>query len=54
MHAPAPTSVRPVPGAPHGAVHEPATMSLFAIDIGNTRLKWALYESTQPGSVALD
>jgi len=29
-------------------------MSLFAIDIGNTRLKWALYESTQPGAVALD
>ena len=29
-------------------------MRLFAIDIGNTRLKWALYESTQPGAVALD
>lgn len=29
-------------------------MSLFAIDIGNTRLKWALYETTQAGTVALD
>ncbi|MES2716833.1 MAG: type III pantothenate kinase [Pseudomonadota bacterium] len=29
-------------------------MSFFAIDIGNTRLKWALYESTQPNTVALD
>lgn len=25
-------------------------MSLLAIDIGNTRLKWALYASAQPGS----
>ncbi len=29
-------------------------MSLFAIDIGNTRLKWALYESTHAGSAAVD
>ena len=29
-------------------------MSFLALDIGNTRLKWALYESTQPGAVALD
>ena len=29
-------------------------MTFLAIDIGNTRLKWALYESTQPGAVALD
>ena len=29
-------------------------MRFFAIDIGNTRLKWALYESTPPGAVALD
>ena len=28
-------------------------MSFFAIDIGNTRLKWALYASPQPGAVAL-
>jgi type III pantothenate kinase len=29
-------------------------MRFFAIDIGNTRLKWALYDSTLPGAVALD
>jgi type III pantothenate kinase len=29
-------------------------MSLFAIDIGNTRLKWALYESARIGEVAID
>jgi type III pantothenate kinase len=28
-------------------------MSFLAIDIGNTRLKWALYEAAQPGAVAL-
>jgi type III pantothenate kinase len=28
-------------------------MSFLAIDIGNTRLKWALYASPQPGSVLL-
>ncbi len=28
-------------------------MTFFAIDIGNTRLKWALYASPQPGAVAL-
>ena len=28
-------------------------MSFFAIDIGNTRLKWALYASPQPGAVLL-
>ena len=28
-------------------------MSFFAIDIGNTRLKWALYTSPQPGAVVL-
>ncbi len=28
-------------------------MSFFAIDIGNTRLKWAQYTSPQPGAVVL-
>ncbi len=28
-------------------------MSFFAIDIGNTRLKWAQYASPQPGAVVL-
>lgn len=28
-------------------------MSIFAIDIGNTRLKWALYASAEPGSKPL-
>ena len=28
-------------------------MSFFAIDIGNTRLKWAVYASPQPGAVLL-
>ena len=28
-------------------------MSFFAIDIGNTRLKWALYAAPQPGAVLL-
>ena len=28
-------------------------MSFLAIDIGNTRLKWGLYESPQPGAVLL-
>ena len=28
-------------------------MSFFAIDIGNTRLKWAVYASPQPGAVVL-
>jgi len=28
-------------------------MSFLAIDIGNTRLKWALYASPQPGAVVL-
>ncbi len=28
-------------------------MSFLAIDIGNTRLKWALYDSAQPGAQAL-
>ena len=28
-------------------------MSFFAIDIGNTRLKWALYASAQPGAALL-
>jgi len=28
-------------------------MSFFAIDIGNTRLKWAQYASPQPGAAAL-
>ncbi len=28
-------------------------MSFFAIDIGNTRLKWAQYSSPQPGAVLL-
>ena len=28
-------------------------MTLLAIDIGNTRLKWALYASAQPGAEAL-
>ncbi len=29
-------------------------MSFFAIDIGNTRLKWALYEQARPGAALLD
>ena len=29
-------------------------MSFLAIDIGNTRLKWALYASPQPGAAMLD
>lgn len=29
-------------------------MSFLAIDIGNTRLKWALYASPQPGAAVLD
>src|ERR1700742_1540054 len=28
-------------------------MSFLAIDIGNTRLKWALYASPQPGAATL-
>ena len=28
-------------------------MTFFAIDIGNTRLKWALYASPQPGAVVI-
>jgi type III pantothenate kinase len=28
-------------------------MSLLALDVGNTRLKWALYESPQPGAVVI-
>ena len=28
-------------------------MSFLAIDIGNTRLKWAQYGSPQPGAVLL-
>ena len=28
-------------------------MAFLAIDIGNTRLKWALYPAPRPGSVAL-
>ena len=28
-------------------------MSFFAIDIGNTRLKWALYAGPQPGAALL-
>ena len=28
-------------------------MTFLAIDIGNTRLKWALYVSPQPGAVLL-
>ena len=28
-------------------------MSLLAIDVGNTRLKWALYNHAQPGAVVL-
>ena len=28
-------------------------MSFLAIDIGNTRLKWALYDSPQPGAAVL-
>ena len=28
-------------------------MSFLAIDIGNTRLKWALYASPQPGAAVL-
>ncbi|MCB2022935.1 MAG: type III pantothenate kinase, partial [Burkholderiaceae bacterium] len=28
-------------------------MSFLAIDIGNTRLKWALYAAPQPGAVLL-
>jgi type III pantothenate kinase len=29
-------------------------MSFLAIDIGNTRLKWALYAAPHPGAVLLD
>ena len=28
-------------------------MSLLALDVGNTRLKWALYESPRPGAVLI-
>jgi type III pantothenate kinase len=36
------------------AEHSPAlTMTFLALDIGNTRLKWALYESARPGSQPL-
>ena len=28
-------------------------MSLLALDVGNTRLKWALYESPQPGATVI-
>ncbi|MDQ2778262.1 MAG: type III pantothenate kinase, partial [Pseudomonadota bacterium] len=29
-------------------------MTFLAIDIGNTRLKWALYEAPEPGAALLD
>ncbi len=38
--------------SPSGAKHWPA-MTLLAIDVGNTRLKWALYAAPQPGAPVL-
>ena len=38
----APPPIDPVPGGP-----------LLALDIGNTRLKWALYESAAPDATVL-
>ena len=32
----------------------PSTMTFLAIDIGNTRLKWALYAAPHPGAVLLE
>jgi hypothetical protein len=34
--------------------HSIIPMSFLAIDIGNTRLKWALYAAPQPGAVLLE
>jgi type III pantothenate kinase len=35
-----------------GAVHNPV-MTFLALDVGNTRLKWALYQNAQPGAPVL-
>jgi type III pantothenate kinase len=51
----------PLAGPRAGGYHRPhfvrarraATMSFLAIDIGNTRLKWALYAQPQPGATLL-
>ena len=32
----------------------PSTMTFLALDIGNTRLKWALYAAPHPGAVLLE
>ena len=46
-----------LPGRPKGdfrpAQHEGTPVSFLAIDIGNTRLKWALYDQGRPGAVLL-
>jgi type III pantothenate kinase len=34
-------------------LHLQADMSFLAIDIGNTRLKWALYDAARPGAAVL-
>jgi type III pantothenate kinase len=36
------------------APHLTSTMTFLAIDIGNTRLKWALYAAPHPGAVLLE
>ncbi len=41
------------PRRPPSKANGPRSMSFFAIDIGNTRLKWAHYASPQPGAVLL-
>lgn len=38
---------------PHRGLLRSALMSFLAIDIGNTRLKWALYASPQPGAAVI-
>jgi type III pantothenate kinase len=42
----------PVAAGRDGGYHR-GTMSFLAIDVGNTRLKWALYAKPQPGAALL-
>ncbi len=52
--APAAGSVpRCYAGRPPNPGHRPLRMSFLAIDVGNTRLKWALYAAPQPGAALL-
>ncbi len=53
MHAPAGRAPRPA--SRHGPLHgaQGAAVTFLAIDIGNSRLKWASYASAQPGSALL-